>query len=81
MSRVRRAAGLDVPPVIRGPDLVRPRSHAGARRGARCREVARGGEPCAGLTPEDTGRTVEEYTRHNGPADLLREHIEGVTGT
>ena len=24
---------------------------------------------------------IEEYSRHNGHADLLRERIDGVTGT
>ena len=24
---------------------------------------------------------IEEYARHNGHADLLRERIDGVTGT
>lgn len=24
---------------------------------------------------------VEEYARHNGHADILRERIDGVTGT
>jgi hypothetical protein len=24
---------------------------------------------------------IEEYVRHNGHADLLREHIDGVTGS
>ncbi|MFD6985144.1 DUF664 domain-containing protein, partial [Streptomyces sp. NPDC059956] len=23
---------------------------------------------------------IEEYARHNGHADLLREHIDGATG-
>jgi hypothetical protein len=23
---------------------------------------------------------IEEYARHNGHADLLREHLDGVTG-
>ena len=23
---------------------------------------------------------IEEYARHNGPADILREQIDGVTG-
>jgi len=23
---------------------------------------------------------IEEYARHNGPADLLRERIDGTTG-
>jgi hypothetical protein len=26
------------------------------------------------------GHMVEEYARHNGHADLLRERIDGVTG-
>jgi Protein of unknown function (DUF664) len=25
-------------------------------------------------------RTIEEYARHNGHADLLRERIDGATG-
>ena len=50
---------------------------------------------CAGRALDDTGRLwgqevslrwvyvhlVEEYARHNGHADLLRERIDGVTGT
>jgi hypothetical protein len=26
------------------------------------------------------GHVIEEYARHNGHADLLRERIDGVTG-
>ena len=50
---------------------------------------------CAGRALDDTGRLwgqevslrwvyvhlVEEYARHNGHADLVRERIDGVTGT
>jgi uncharacterized damage-inducible protein DinB len=49
---------------------------------------------CAGRSLADTGRfaeqdvnlrwiyvhTIEEYARHNGHADLLRERIDGTTG-
>jgi hypothetical protein len=51
---------------------------------------------CAGPTPEQLGRRsvppsslslrgllrhmTEEYARHNGHADLLRERIDGATG-
>ena len=44
---------------------------------------------CAGLDPAGLGATVaasivchmiEEYARHNGHADLLRESVDGLTG-
>jgi hypothetical protein len=57
-------------------------------------EVDRAREICTGREMTDTGRLfgqpvtlrwvylhlVEEYARHNGHADLLRERIDGVTG-
>ncbi len=57
-------------------------------------EVTRAREHCAGRALADTGRfleqdvslrwiyvhMIEEYARHNGHADLLRERIDGTTG-
>ena len=57
-------------------------------------EIARARKHCAGRTLADTGRfagqdvslrwiyvhMIEEYARHNGHADLLRERIDGATG-
>jgi uncharacterized damage-inducible protein DinB len=57
-------------------------------------EIACARKHCAGRGLADTGRFVgqdvslrwiyvhmiEEYARHNGHADLLREHIDGTTG-
>jgi uncharacterized damage-inducible protein DinB len=57
-------------------------------------EIARAREHCAGSVLADTGRfmeqdvslrwiyvhMIEEYARHNGHADLLRERIDGATG-
>jgi uncharacterized damage-inducible protein DinB len=57
-------------------------------------EVARARQNCAGRQMADTGRfmgqdvslrwiyahMIEEYARHNGHADLLRERIDGTTG-
>jgi uncharacterized damage-inducible protein DinB len=57
-------------------------------------EVARAREHCSRRTLADTGRfmgqdvslrwiyvhMIEEYARHNGHADLLRERIDGTTG-
>ena len=57
-------------------------------------EIARAREHCASRTLADTGRfmgqdvnlgwiyvhMIEEYARHNGHADLLRERIDGATG-
>jgi uncharacterized damage-inducible protein DinB len=57
-------------------------------------EIARASEHCAARSLADTGRfmgqdvslrwiyvhMIEEYARHNGHADLLRERIDGVTG-
>ncbi|MEU9211781.1 DinB family protein [Streptomyces sp. NPDC048415] len=57
-------------------------------------EIARAREHCAAHTLTDTGRfmgqdvslrwiyvhMIEEYARHNGHADLLRERIDGATG-
>jgi uncharacterized damage-inducible protein DinB len=57
-------------------------------------EIARAREQCAGRGLGDTGRftgqdvslrwiyvhMIEEYARHNGHADLLRERIDGTTG-
>jgi hypothetical protein len=57
-------------------------------------EIARAGELCAARALADTGRfaeqdvslrwiyvhLIEEYARHNGHADLVRERIDGTTG-
>jgi uncharacterized damage-inducible protein DinB len=57
-------------------------------------EVARGREHCAARALSDTSpfmgtdvslrwiyvHMIEEYARHNGHADLIRERIDGVTG-
>jgi uncharacterized damage-inducible protein DinB len=57
-------------------------------------EIDRAREQCAGRSLADTGRfagqdvslrwiyvhMIEEYARHNGHADLLREHVDGSTG-
>jgi uncharacterized damage-inducible protein DinB len=57
-------------------------------------EIGRARERCAGRALADTGRfmgqdvnlrwiyvhMIEEYARHNGHADLLRERIDGATG-
>ncbi|MGW5781689.1 DinB family protein [Streptomyces sp. NPDC003863] len=57
-------------------------------------EIARARELCADRAPTDAGRfmeqdvdlrwihvhMIEEYARHNGHADLLRERIGGTTG-
>jgi uncharacterized damage-inducible protein DinB len=57
-------------------------------------EITRAREHCAGRALTDTGRfmgqdvnlrwiyvhMIEEYARHNGHADLLRERIDGSTG-
>jgi hypothetical protein len=57
-------------------------------------EIARAREHCGGRALTDTGRfmgqdvslrwiyvhMIEEYARHNGHADLLRERIDGSTG-
>jgi hypothetical protein len=57
-------------------------------------EIARPREHCAARSLADTGRfmdadvslrwiyvhLIEEYARHNGHADLLRERIDGATG-
>jgi uncharacterized damage-inducible protein DinB len=57
-------------------------------------EIARAREHCAARALADTGRfmeqdvslrwiyvhMIEEYARHNGHADLLRERIDGATG-
>jgi uncharacterized damage-inducible protein DinB len=57
-------------------------------------EIARAREHCAARSLTDTGRfmdadvslrwiyvhLIEEYARHNGHADLLRERIDGTTG-
>ncbi|MFB8240593.1 DinB family protein [Kitasatospora purpeofusca] len=57
-------------------------------------EIARARELCADRAPTDTGRCmdqdvslrwiyvhmIEEYARHNGHADLVRERIDGATG-
>jgi hypothetical protein len=57
-------------------------------------EVSRARDVCAGRSLSDTGRfmaqdvslrwiyvhMIEEYARHNGHADLVRERIDGATG-
>jgi uncharacterized damage-inducible protein DinB len=57
-------------------------------------EIARARELCAARALTDTGRfmgqdvslrwiyvhLIEEYARHNGHADLIRERIDGTTG-
>jgi uncharacterized damage-inducible protein DinB len=57
-------------------------------------EIARARELCAARALTDTGRfmeqevslrwiyvhMIEEYARHNGHADLIRERIDGATG-
>jgi uncharacterized damage-inducible protein DinB len=57
-------------------------------------EIDRARDQCATRTLADTGRfaeqdvslrwiyvhMIEEYARHNGPADLVRERIDGATG-
>lgn len=57
-------------------------------------EIARARELCAARSLTDTGRfmgqdvslrwiyvhMIEEYARHNGHADLIRERIDGATG-
>jgi hypothetical protein len=57
-------------------------------------EIARAREHCAARALADTGRfmeqdvslrwiyvhMIEEYARHNGHADLIRERIDGATG-
>ncbi|MER7705056.1 DinB family protein [Kitasatospora sp. NPDC097605] len=57
-------------------------------------EIARSRELCAGRALTDTGRfmeqdvslrwiyvhMIEEYARHNGHADLVRERVDGATG-
>jgi uncharacterized damage-inducible protein DinB len=57
-------------------------------------EIARARAICADRAPTDTGRfggqevslrwiyvhLIEEYARHNGHADLIRERIDGATG-
>jgi hypothetical protein len=57
-------------------------------------EIARAREHCAARALDDTGRfmdqdvslrwiyvhMIEEYARHNGHADLLRECTDGTTG-
>jgi uncharacterized damage-inducible protein DinB len=57
-------------------------------------EIARARDLCAARALTDTGRfmgqdvslrwiyvhLIEEYARHNGHADLIRERIDGVTG-
>jgi hypothetical protein len=43
-------------------------------------EIVHAREHCAGRSLTDNVHMIEEYARHNGHADLLRERIEGVTG-
>jgi Protein of unknown function (DUF664) len=30
--------------------------------------------------PQDSGEVIEEYARHNGHADPIRESVDGQTG-
>jgi hypothetical protein len=76
-----------------GFDLAAGATLAGALDTWRA-EIVRAREICAGRSLTDTGRfmgqdvslrwiyvhMIEEYARHNGHADLLRERIDGVTG-
>lgn len=99
----RVVGGLAVPPVYgeqngTGYTLDGTRG-IGEALDAWRREIARGREMCAGLSPDSVGRIgdgpmagvevslrwvlihmIEEYARHNGHADILRERIDGVTG-
>jgi uncharacterized damage-inducible protein DinB len=57
-------------------------------------EIARGEQICAERSLDDTGvlweqpvslrwiyiHLIEEYARHNGHADLIRERVDGTTG-
>ena len=68
--------------------MMRRSSPASATRISIC------GRAAAGRSLADTGRfagqdvslrwiyvhMIEEYARHNGHADLLREHVDGSTG-
>jgi uncharacterized damage-inducible protein DinB len=65
-----------------------------AARAAWQEEIARARDLCAARALTDTGRfmgqdvslrwiyvhLIEEYARHNGHADLIRERIDGATG-
>ena len=65
-----------------------------AARAAWHEEIARARDLCAARALTDTGRfmgqdvslrwiyvhLIEEYARHNGHADLIRERIDGTTG-
>jgi uncharacterized damage-inducible protein DinB len=76
-----------------GFDLAEDATLGGALETWRA-EIARAREQCAGRALADTGRfldqdvnlrwiyvhMIEEYARHNGHADLLRERIDGATG-
>jgi uncharacterized damage-inducible protein DinB len=76
-----------------GFDLAEGATLAGALDTWRA-EIACAREHCAGRGLADTGRfagqdvslrwiyvhMIEEYARHNGHADLIREHIDGTTG-
>lgn len=66
----RVVGGLDLPPVFDEPTgyVLDPRRGLDEALAIWQREVARG-RGC-----------VEEYARHNGHADILRERIDGVTG-
>jgi uncharacterized damage-inducible protein DinB len=76
-----------------GFDLAQDATLAGALKTWQ-EEIDRAREQCAARTLADTGRfmgqdvslrwiyvhMIEEYARHNGHADLLRERIDGATG-
>ena len=76
-----------------GFDLAEDATLAGALATWRT-EIARARDLCAARVLTDTGRfmdqdvslrwiyvhLIEEYARHNGHADLIRERIDGATG-
>jgi len=45
-------------------------------RSCRVAEIIRANEECS----VDLFHMIEEYARHNGHADLIRERIDGATG-
>jgi hypothetical protein len=73
----------DVDPAHAAADLDRYRAEVELARAAGARHGLE--ETFPGRTNELDGRwtrihLIEEYARHNGHADLLRERIDGVTG-
>ncbi|WP_320774007.1 DinB family protein [Streptomyces sp. CRN 30] len=89
-------AGLDVPPVFGedNPDgfLLLPGRGLDEATAVWRDEIDKGRALIAGASLDDPlggGRTplrwilvhlIEEYARHNGHADLIRERLDGVTG-